>query len=425
MVSLFARKANVARVCLSLLIGISSYSLAQESLQAPPLDLQDAIVRSLHSNPDLKAFAYELEAQLGRVRQAGARRNPEVNLLVENALGTGVRSGINSAETTLSMGFLIEHDARQRRIDAARASSQLLEVETTVRRLDVAAEATRRYLAILDAQAQIDELDRAVQLGEQTLAAVQARVRSAKAPQAEEARAYAQLAQLRVLREEFDHGLAIARQRMAALWGERNPDFGAAQGSLLTLPTLQAYEVFVERLERNPTFEQLLSERRLREAEVRVAESRRRSPWEVTAGVRRFEDQNDHALVLGFNVPLPNRNLAEGAVATARAQAAQIDARHAALRAQLDSELFALYQQLRHSYEVVQLLRDDVLPRMEVAVEQSRYAYERGRYGYIEWVAAQRELLDQRRALLEASTDAHRVRIEIERLTGAALSGGL
>ena len=60
---------------------------------------------------------------------------------------------------------------------------------------------------------------------------------------------------------------------------------------------------------------------------------------------------------------------------------------------------------------------------METAVEQSRYAYERGRYGYIEWVAAQRELLDQRRALLEASANAHRFRIEIERLTGTALSG--
>jgi hypothetical protein len=32
-------------------------------------------------------------------------------------------------------------------------------------------------------------------------------------------------------------------------------------------------------------------------------------------------------------------------------------------------------------------------------------------------------LLDQRRALVEAAANAHRYRIEIERLTGAALSG--
>jgi cobalt-zinc-cadmium efflux system outer membrane protein len=85
--------------------------------------------------------------------------------------------------------------------------------------------------------------------------------------------------------------------------------------------------------------------------------------------------------------------------------------------------LFALYQELRHAHSETEVLRNDVLPRMETAVEQSRYAYERGRYGYIEWVAAQRELLEQRRALLEAAANVHRFRIEIERLTAAALSG--
>jgi outer membrane protein TolC len=36
-------------------------------------------------------------------------------------------------------------------------------------------------------------------------------------------------------------------------------------------------------------------------------------------------------------------------------------------------------------------------------------------------VTAQRELLDVRRALLEASAELHQFRIEIERLTGTAL----
>jgi cobalt-zinc-cadmium efflux system outer membrane protein len=423
MVFSIARKALAAGVCASLLLGATTSSRAQQA--SPSIGLQEAVVRSLQSNPDLKAFAYELEAQLGRVRQAGARPSPEINVLVENALGTGARSSFDAAETTISLGFLIEHGARQRRVDAAQAGSQLLDTETALRRLDVAAETTRRYLAILTGQEELKELNLSVQLAEETLSAVQARVRAARSPQAEEARAYAQIARLRLEREDAEHQLAVAKQRLAALWGETRADFGAAEGALLTLPNLEAYETFLERLERNPQFEVLVSEQRLREAEVRVAESRRRQPWTVTAGVRRFEDQSDHAFVVGLSVPLPNRSLAEGVVATARAQSAQVDAKRTALRAQLNAELFALYQELRHSYTAVQTLRNDVLPRMEVAVEQSRYAYERGRYSYIEWVAAQRELLDQRRALLEASANAHRLRIEIERLTGAALSGRL
>ena len=65
----------------------------------------------------------------------------------------------------------------------------------------------------------------------------------------------------------------------------------------------------------------------------------------------------------------------------------------------LDTELFAIYQDLNHAYTEVKMLRDEVLPKMELAVEESRYAYERGRYSYVEWVAAQRELLEMRRAL--------------------------
>jgi outer membrane protein, heavy metal efflux system len=420
----FARKASIACVCASLLIAASADSSAQSSAQ-PSLRLQDAIVRSLESNPDLKAFAYELEAQLGRVRQAGARPNPELGLLVENAFGTGSRSGIDSTEATITLGFVIEHGVRQRRLDAAQAGSQVLDSETTIRRLDVAAEATRRYLAILTEQEELGEVNRAVQLAEESLSAVQARVRAARSPQAEEARANAQLARLKLEREHTEHQLATAKRRLSALWGIREPDFGAAEGALLSLPRLEAYETFVERLERNPQFESLLSEQRLRDAEVRLAESRRRQPWLVTAGVRRFEAQDDHAFVLGVTVPLGVRDHTEGAIATARAQAAQVDAKRSAFRAQLDAELFALYQELRHSYTETEVLRNDVLPRMEEAVEQSRYAYERGRYSYIEWVAAQRELLDQRRALLEASANVHRFRIEIERLTGAALSGRL
>lgn len=423
MVSFFGRTAFVACACLSLWAVAPRPSLAQSSQPQTRLGLQDAIVRSLQSNPDLIAFAYELEAQLGRTRQAGARPSPEVGLLVENAFGSGQRSGFDSAETTLSLGFMIEHGARQRRVEAAQAGSQLLDTETTVRRLDVAAETTRRYLAILLAQDELKELNRAVQLGQETLTAVQSRVRAAKAPEAEEARAHAQVARTRLDLEHAEHQLETARRRLSAMWGADQVDFAAVEGALLDLPALEAFESFRERLERNPQFELLLSERRLREAELRLAEARRRQPWQVTAGVRRFEDQSDHALIVGVTVPLPARDQTAGAISTARAQAAQVDAKRTALRAQLDSELFALYQELRHSYMEARVLQDDVLPRMEVAVEQSRYAYERGRYGYIEWVAAQRELLDQRRSLLEASADVHRFRIEIERLTGAALSG--
>jgi cobalt-zinc-cadmium efflux system outer membrane protein len=62
-----------------------------------------------------------------------------------------------------------------------------------------------------------------------------------------------------------------------------------------------------------------------------------------------------------------------------------------------------------------------VLPEMEAALEDTRYAFERGRYSYLEWIDAQRELIEVQRALIDASVNAHLYRTEIERLTGEAL----
>jgi len=116
-----------------------------------PLSLQQAVTRTLERNLDLKAFEFELAAQSGRLQQARARPNPEVGVLVENAFGSGDRSSLDAAETTLSLGFLLEHGARQRRIDVAEASGGLLDTEGRIRRLDLAAdEAVTRSGVLVD-----------------------------------------------------------------------------------------------------------------------------------------------------------------------------------------------------------------------------------------------------------------------------------
>jgi len=411
---------RIARQCACVLV--LAYAPLAHSQASPPIGLSEAIARSLERNLDLKSFQFDLDAQQARIQQAGARPAPDVGLLVENVLGTGERSGFDSAETTLSIGYSLERGALQRRVDAAQAGGALLETDAAIRRLDVAAETARRFIAVLAAQEALTTSRSTTKLAEETATAVQTRVRAAKAPQAEQSRAEAQLARVRLDEEHAEHVLASAKQRLAALWGSIQPDFTGARGDLSILPPLEQFETLRARLDQNVELNRLVSEKRLRETEARLAEMRRSPPWHVTAGVRRFEDNNDYALVVGLTVPLANRDSWQGAMAEARAQSAQVDARGAALRVQLDAELFGVYQELRHSYTEVTTLKNDVLPRIEAAVEQSRYAYERGRYGYIEWVAAQRELVELRRALLEATADAHRQRIEIERLTGVSLA---
>ncbi len=390
------------------------------------LTLQAAIDRSLSGNPELKAFGYELTAQEARIEQASARAPMEMGMMVENVLGTGAHSGVKAAETTLTLGWLLERSARERRVDVAQAGLSVLQDDARVKRLDVAAETARRYLEVLRLQQQLVETRQASALAEETQRAVQIRVEAAKAPDAESARAYSQLARARLDEEQVEHELQTAKLRLTALWGQSASTSASSTlviaGDLLILPPLRDFESLRTQLQQNPELLHLVTTQRLREAEIKLAESRRRLPWQVNVGVRRLEASDDQALIAGMTIPFGNPAASQGAVKLARAQAAQTLAQTESLNVQLGVELFALYQDLKHAYTAVDSLRDEVLPRMNEAMEQSRYAYERGRYSYMEWVAAQRELTEMRRALLEAAANAHRYRIEIERLTGAALT---
>ena len=88
----------------------------------------------------------------------------------------------------------------------------------------------------------------------------------------------------------------------------------------------------------------------------------------------------------------------------------------------MDGQLFAFYQELQHSLHRTKTLREDVLPRVEKALVGTRRAYEAGRYGYFELQLLQSEVLSTRMALVDASIDAHKRLIEIERLIGTVTS---
>lgn len=384
----------------------------------PPLDLRTAISRSTESNPDLAVQSFALRAQDGALTQAGLSPNPEVSLDVEDVLGSGDRRAFDAAQTTLSLRQVLERGARERRIDAATAGRSQLEAERAERRMDVAAETARRYYRVLSDQERLRLTHEATVLAERAVEAARVRVRAAQAPDAELARAEAQLARTGLDHEDVEHELLTARYELAALWGAPAPDFGLAHGDLLALPAAESFEALAQRIDANPSLLKFTSTQALREAELRLAEQKRRSPWTVSAGVRRFEDGDDFAAVAGLTIPLALRDPARGEVAAAQARLEQVDVERSASALQIRTQLFGWLQELAHARHAADTLDREVIPRMSAALQQTEYAYQRGRYGYSELVAAQRELLEVKRVRIQVAVDAYRYATEIDRLTG-------
>jgi len=387
------------------------------------LTLQQALERARAAHPALKAFAFETRAHAARARQAALRPATSVEVLVEDAGGTGARAGLDSAQATLSLSHLIELGGkRDGREAVAEAHGGSLRTAQAVRQLDVMADIARRFVAVLALQQRVEDAAEAVALATRVQQAVGQRVQAAASPEAELSRAIVATAEAELELEDARHRLGTARFELAAAMGLRAPDFATVAGALFTPPDAPSLETLVAQLEGAPDLMRFADETRLRDAEARLARSQAGYDVKLTAGVRQYPQDDATAFVAGLSVPLFAGSRAQPAVAAAEAERDKValDREGALLKAR--ALLTAHYSEMEHARHVMEALRDRVLPQLGKALEQTEYAYRRGRYSYLEWSDAQRRHLEARARYIAVAAEFHTHRIEIERLAGQDMS---
>jgi len=386
------------------------------------LRLGDALAVALLRNPELAADAYEIRAREAALVQAGARPNPTLSLELEDFAGSGEFSGLDSAQTTLLLGQLIELGGkRAARVDVAAADRDLAAWDYEVRRIDVLVRTAGAFVDVLAAQERLRLADEAVALARSMQHVASARLRAGIASPAEEIRAGVQVDVAEVEREHTEHELATARHALAASWAGEEPRFERAEGDLDRLPVVPSAADLAQRLEASPSVARWQAELAQRDALRARAMSGSVPDVTVFAGPRRLSGPEDTALVAGVSLPLPLSNRNRGAIAEAENRIAKLAAEARATRVRSVTELANARVGLQASSEEAQLLRTRVLPGTERAVEALRRGYESGRFAQIEVLDAERARLAAREQYLRALVEAHHSAQQIERLTGVPL----
>ena len=422
MFSFFSR-AHVA--CFSVWIVISGASASAGEFPEPrgSLTLAQAIAAALAQNPELQSANYELLAAAGRSAQAGLRPNPEVAVTLENFGGSGAAQGTRILESTLSLSQVVELGGkRSRRVDVARFGQDAVTLERDARQLDVLAEVTRRFIQVVANQEQLALTRRATELTESILAVITVRVNAARSPEVEQNRASIAVGRARLEVQRAEYELQTSRRMLAAMWGSIDPAYDSAQADLYAISPLGSFDALARRLRGNPDFLRFATESRLREAELRLAQAQATPSPTVGAGLRRFQENGDTALVFNFSMPLPLFDRNQGAIREAEAKRAQVQTDEHAAYIRAHTALFELYQEVELTRTEVQTLHGQVIPQAEQALEQTEYGYQRGRFSYLEMANAQHELIDLQRAAIDAATNHYRLAAEIERLTGEPLT---
>jgi len=408
---------------LALCMLMQFFSVVVAAAETSELTLSNALQLALQNNPDLAVSSYELKIHDSREIQAGLRPNPELSLTAENFAGSGEAKGTKLLETTLSLSQVIELGGKRRnRVTVANIDRELSGIDRQAQQLDVLAEVTRKFIDVVTAQQVVELSQRTRELAEQTLSVITKRVQAARTPIAEQSRATIALTRARLAEQQAALALDTARHQLVALWGSDAPTFSRANADLFSLPSLQPYEQLKSQLQANPDFLRFATEERLREAELKLAQSQARSDLNASAGVRRLQASNDYALVAGISMPLPFANRNQGAIQEAQVKRAQLRVQSRAALIHAQTTLYRLYQQIRFSQEEVLQLRNIAIPQAEAAVDQTRDGYERGRFSYLELATAQQDLFGLQRAAIDAAADSHRLLTELERLTRESLA---
>jgi cobalt-zinc-cadmium efflux system outer membrane protein len=388
---------------------------------AESLSLQAAIRRVLESNPALRAEAASVQALSQQARLDSLKPAPTLGAELENVGGSGDVSGLRGAEATLRLGQVVElggkRAARRERGEAIVARQEL---EIARKRLDLATEATKRYIAIVEAQDDLALTARQVALAKDTQTAVQQRVERGVAPEADLALAEITLARAELAREHAEHEQASARFSLASLWGETGGADITAEGDLLALPPLPDFEALAARLPATPDVIAFDRDLTRIEAERRVAKAAAKPDLAFTAGVRRLEALDDQALVFSFSMPFGTPERSAYAVARTDAELDAVTARRDAARLEAQQQLFARLQELRHARTEVQALSQRMIPAAERGLALTRQGYDDARYSLLQLTQVQTTLLQLHLERLAAATRYHTLLADIERSTAAA-----
>jgi len=407
--------SSAAALFVSLFFSVSGFT-ADASLS-----LRDAINRSMERHPELKAFVYQTQAQQGQATQAGLSAKPEVQLTIEDALGSGEYSSLDNALTTLSVSWILEDNIKRERINVASRGFDLINSEKTIKQFDIATQTSSYFLQALYLQEAMNIAARSIELAEQTVLELKKRVKLGIAPSAELYRAQAELSNRKMDLVDLKHEHLSALHQLAAQWGSSKPDFIVVTGSLDMISELQTFDALKQKLQDNPQFVNYHAREKIKQAELKLAQEQQSPRWQFSTGLRRYERTDDYGVVASFSIPFGGSNNNQGNIARANAELALNQAELDAFKTKLESKLFVEYQNYEHSMHVKELLAQEIIPKLEKALAETHKIYETGKYSYLDWLDVQNELLNAQSKLLNTQYKAHLNVLTIERLTGSVI----
>ncbi|MCE5186494.1 MAG: TolC family protein [Planctomycetaceae bacterium] len=395
---------------------------SQDNSAAEPnevLTLPAALARTLMNNPELSAYSWEVRSADARALQVGLRPNPELEITVEEAGGSGPRSGFNAAETTVQVNQLVERGGkRAKRVQAAAFEKELAALNYQSKRLDVLAQTTKAFHRVLAAQETLALSEQLLTLSAQQADAVRQRVEAGKDMPLEQNKAQVAYSQTQIQHGQAVRALEDARRQLSAAWGQNEPVFERTEGRLEDLGALPPFGQLAGRIWQNPDLARRQVEIERSKAQEELERAGGKSDLTVSAGMQRFNETDDNAIMFGVSIPLPVFNRNQGNLAAARYQTHKARQQKKAEELRIHAKLSRSYAELSSAHAAASETKTHILQNARQAYEHAAEAWRQGKVDYLNVLDAQRTFFETQTQYLETLAAFHTAQADVQRLTG-------
>ncbi len=382
----------------------------------------------------LKSFAIKAEVYSGYAQQAGVQSRPQIDFSIEDALGTGEHSGFKSAQSTLSIAWLLDGELVKGKMQAAKVHGATVALAREVKALDLAAQTARYFVQVLVNKERLKLAKLSLTQASNSFTAVDKRVKAGKSSLVDKFKAQAEVAKQALVVDDLTHQVDVSKYQLFAQWRGQvqaintNDLHKKSQviGSLLSLPRLPIIDSsdadsLFNKLKQTPAVSLFATKQRIAQSEIELARIETKPLWQFSTGLRRYEATDNFALVAGISIPFGDSNQNEGKISALRASKEQLATESLALVHKLNTQLYVLIEQIKRNQQVISAITEKVIPVLEQAFAEAEKAYKVGMYSYTEWMNTQQTLLNAQSDLIGAYQNAHLNNIELERLTGTSL----
>jgi cobalt-zinc-cadmium efflux system outer membrane protein len=387
------------------------------------LTLRDAVELTLNHSSELKTFAYELKSAEGKITQAKLLPNPEISLQVEDVYGTGDYRRGDEAQSTLQLSQLIELGGkRSARTDVAEAIRDQTENSLEIKKIEVLTNLTEQFIKVAVDQEIYELSQKAEFLAKEALQNIQKRTKAGSASELEETKAKIQLARAKIETEHAEHNFQTSKVNLASFWGVTEPKFKKIRADLYTNINLLPYPDLEALITRSLEKKRWLTERRLREAENRLAIAKSYPNFTLSGGPRRIESSNNDTWVFQVSMPLSIFDRNQGGRMESQAMLDQTPLTEKSSETRLKASLFGLYQEMKHSVTELEAMKREIIPNAEKSLKLAQIGYDRGSFTFLDLSDAQKTLVEEHRKNIEAAYAYHSHKNAIERLLGLPIT---